>query len=98
MLDWEKIVRDKLGSLPMDASKADEIVEELAHQLEAAYQEELARGISHAEAARRSLVQFQDWEKLRREIFQSASGARLPSGNRKDFFLRVAPLSGLLSP
>jgi len=88
MLDWEKIVRDKLGSLPMDASKADEIVEELAHQLEAAYQEELARGISHAEAARRSLVQFQDWEKLRREIFQSASGARLPVWQQK----------GLLSP
>lgn len=88
MLDWKKIVGDKLGSLPLDESKRGDIVEELAQQLEAAYQEELARGVPRAEAARRSLAQFQDWEKLRREIFQSASGAALPVWQQK----------GILSP
>ena len=88
MLDWKKIVGDKLVSLPLDEPKRGDIVEELAQQLEAAYQEELARGVPRAEAARRSLAQFQDWEKLRREIFQSASGAALPVWQQK----------GILSP
>ena len=88
MLDWKKLARERLGSLPLDESKRDEIVEELAQQLEAAYQDELARGTNPIEAARRSVTQFQDWEELRGEIFRSASGARLPIWQQK----------GILSP
>jgi hypothetical protein len=78
VLDWKKIVREKLGSLPLETSRQDEIVEELAQQLEAAYQEELAHGVGEVEAVRRSLRQFQDWESLRRDVFESVGGARLP--------------------
>jgi hypothetical protein len=78
MLDWNKIVREKLGSLPLAASRQDEIVEELSQQLEAAYEEELARGAGRVEAMRRSLLQFQDWESLRQDVFESVGGTRLP--------------------
>lgn len=78
MLDWKKIVREKLDPLPLDTSRQDEIIEELAQQLEAAYQEELARGVGEVEAVRRSLRQFQDWESLRRDVFESVGGTQLP--------------------
>jgi hypothetical protein len=78
MLDWSKIVREKLGSLPLETSHADEIIAELSQQLESAYEEELGRGASNVEAMRRSLRQFQDWESLRREVFESVGGKRLP--------------------
>jgi hypothetical protein len=78
VLDWKKIVREKLGPLPLETSRQDEIVEELAQQLEATYQEELARGVVEVVAVRRSLRQFQDWESLRREVFESVGGTQLP--------------------
>jgi hypothetical protein len=78
MLDWNMIVREKLGSLPLAGSRQDEIIEELSQQLEAAYEEELARGAGHVEAMRRSLLQFQDWERLRQDVFESVGGTDLP--------------------
>lgn len=78
MFDWQKIVREKLGSLALDPARQDEVVEELAQQLESAYREELARGIGQAEAARRSLEQFRDWDKLRTQVSESVRGAKLP--------------------
>jgi hypothetical protein len=78
VFDWKKIVRDRLGNLALDASRHDEIVEELAQQLESAYSEELARGVGEAEAARRSLQQFRDWDNLRSHVSESVRGAKLP--------------------
>jgi hypothetical protein len=78
MPDWKKIVREKLGTLPLTNGRRDEVIEELAQQLESAYEEALAQGINEQEAMQRSLAQFKDWEKLRCEVFQSVEGARLP--------------------
>jgi hypothetical protein len=78
MPDWGKIVREKLGTLPLTNGRGDEVLEELAQQLESAYEEALAQGMNEQEAMRRSLAQFKDWEKLRSEVFQSVEGARLP--------------------
>jgi hypothetical protein len=78
MPDWKKIVREKLGTLPLTNGRRDEVIEELAQQLESAYEEALAQGINEQEAMQRSLAQFKDWEKLRSEVFQSVEGARLP--------------------
>ena len=78
MPDWKKIVREKLGTLPLTNGRRDEVIEELAQQLESAYEEALAHGVSEQQAMRRSLAQFKDWEKLRRELFHSVEGARLP--------------------
>ncbi len=78
MPDWKKIVRERLGTLPLNNGRRDEVIEELAQQLESAYEEALAQGINEQEAMQRSLAQFKDWEKLRCEVFQSVEGARLP--------------------
>ena len=34
MPDWRKIVREKLGSLPLDGGRQEEVIDELAQQLE----------------------------------------------------------------
>jgi len=86
MPDWKKIVREKLGTLPLTNGRRDEVIEELAQQLESAYEEALAQGINEQEAMRRSLAQFKDWEKLRNEVFQSVEGARLPIWEQSGFF------------
>src|SRR6201997_5115110 len=86
MPDWKKIVRENLGTLPLTDGRRDEVIEELAQQLESAYEEALAQGINEQEAMRRSLAQFKDWEKLRNEVFQSVEGARLPIWEQNGFF------------
>jgi len=86
MPDWQKIVREKLGSLPLTNGRKDEVIEELAQQLEAAYEEALAQGINEAEALRRSLAQFKDWEKLRGEVFQAVQGSGLPVWEQNGIF------------
>lgn len=78
MPDWKSIVREKLGSLPLSNGRPDDVIEELAHQLESAYEEALAQGHDEQEAMRRSMAQFQDWEKLRSQVFQSVEGRHLP--------------------
>src|SRR5215831_17848776 len=86
MPDWKKIVREKLGTLPLTNGRRDEVIEELAQQLESAYEEALAQGINEQEAMRRSLDQFKNWEKLRSEVFQSVEGASLPVWEQNGFF------------
>ena len=86
MPDWKKIVREKLGTLPLTNGRRDEVIEELAQQLESAYEEALAQGINEQEAMRRSLAQFKDWEKLRSELFRSVEGARLPVWEQNGIF------------
>jgi hypothetical protein len=78
VLDWKQIAREKLGAMSLEPGRQEEIVEEIAQQLESAYEEERARGTSQAEAVRRSIDQFPDWERLRSEMFKSISGAELP--------------------
>jgi hypothetical protein len=86
MPDWTRIVRDKLGTLPLRSGRRDEVIEELAQQLESAYEEELAKGVNEQEAMRRSMAQFQDWEKLRRQVFQSVEGKHLPVWEQNGVF------------
>lgn len=85
MFDWNKIVREKLSPLPMGAEKLDEVVQELSQQLEDAYHEALERGATKAKAARIALNQFQDWEKFRGEVCESAEGSHLPVWQSKGF-------------
>ena len=86
MPDWKKIVREKLGRLPLNDGRREEVIEELAQQLESAYEEALAQGVDEQEALRRSLAQFKDWEKLRSEVFQSLEGTRLPVWEQSGIF------------
>jgi len=78
MPDWKRIVREKLGTLPLGNGRREEVIEELAEQLASAYEEALAEGMDEQEAMRSSMAQFKDWEKLRSQVFQSVEGTRLP--------------------
>jgi hypothetical protein len=91
VLDWKNVVREKLGATPLDAEKREEIIEELAQQLEAAYQDELAKGADKFDAVRRSLAQFGEWEKLRADIFQSVNGRQLPVWEQSGIFAPRRP-------
>ncbi len=78
MHDWKELVRVRLSPLPLEPSRREEIMEELAQQLEDAYNEALAGGARDAEALQRSLAQFEDWEDLRRNVFHALKAAELP--------------------
>jgi len=84
--DWRKIVREKLGSLPLNGGRQEEVIDELAQQLESAYEEAIAKGASESEAKHRSLAQFSDWEKLRSEVFRSVEGTQLPIWEQNGIF------------
>ena len=86
MPDWKKIVREKIGSLHLNGGRQEEVIDELAQQLESAYEEAVATGASKAEAMRRSLAQFTDWEKLRSEVFLSVEGTQLPIWEQNGIF------------
>jgi len=84
--DWTKIVREKLGNLPFEHGRPEDVIDELAQQLESAYEEAIAAGASPSAAMRRSLAQFSDWGKLRSELFHSVEGRQLPIWEQKHFF------------
>ena len=86
MPDWKKIVREKVGSLPLKGGRQEEVIDELAQQLESAYEEAIAMGANESEATRRSLAQFSDWEKLRSEVFRSVEGTQLPIWEQNGVF------------
>ena len=86
MPDWTKIVRARLGKLPFEHGRPEEVIDELAQQLESAYEEAIAAGVGESEAMRRSLAQFRDWEKLRSELFLSVEGRQLPVWEQKGIF------------
>ena len=92
MPDWKRIVREKLGTLPLGDGRRDEVIEELAQQLESAYEEALAQGVNEREAMRSSMAQFKDWEGLRSQVFQSIEGRRLPVWEQNGIF---APRPGV---
>lgn len=92
MLDWKSVVREKLGPLPLDAEKREEVIEELAQQLESGYQDEVVKGAGRLEAVRRSLAQFHDWQKLQSDIFQSVKGTQLPVWQQNGIFAPRKPL------
>src|SRR5580700_641854 len=77
MPDWSAHVRDRLPLLHVPAERENEIVAELALQLEQAYAETLAGGASEAEAVRCAEAQFANWRELARQI--DAAEAHLAS-------------------
>jgi predicted permease len=86
MPDWRQYVAARLPRLAVSPERENEIVAELALQMEQAYGEALAAGASEEEAARRAREQFSDWKALGREIETAAGpGARWWSGAGHDF-------------
>ncbi len=68
MPDWKRYVRSQLPSLRINPGREAEIVEELALQLEQAFQESLKSGNSEADAERAAKAQLPNWQSLALDI------------------------------
>ena len=68
MPDWKQIVREHLAPLQIPPERELEIVEELAQDLEAVYEDALARGATEPEAYARALREAADWRVLECEL------------------------------
>jgi predicted permease len=75
--DWLGFLRVHLPALAVRPERENEILAELALQLEQAYTDALLGGASEEEAARRARMQLGDWDKLARAI----EAAERPAGN-----------------
>ncbi len=68
MRNWKQFVREHLPPLRLTGVREEEIVEELALQLEQSYSEAIARGASRGEAEAHAAAQVGDWKALAAEI------------------------------
>jgi predicted permease len=68
MRDWKQYVREHLPPLGLSGAREQEIVEEIAQQLDDAFSESIARGASPAEAEVHAGAQIPDWNSLAREL------------------------------
>lgn len=68
MPDWKYWIRARLEKLNLEATRENEIAEELSQHLEDRYNESIARGLSHQQAFREALEDLSDPEVLTREL------------------------------
>jgi putative ABC transport system permease protein len=68
MRDWKQYVREHLPPLELSGAREQEIVEEIAQQLEDAYSEGIARGLTRAAAESLASTQISHWNALAHEI------------------------------
>jgi hypothetical protein len=68
MPDWQKLVRQRLSGIALDAEEKDEVRAELAAHLEELYEVSCKEGLPEKEAVRRTLEQVADWRDLQRRI------------------------------
>lgn len=70
MRDWKEYVRANLRVPTLAAAREAEIIEELAQQLDEAFQEALNAGYSESEAQEQACQHISDWDTLSKEIEQ----------------------------
>ena len=77
MPDWTKYVRDNLRLSDMDAERQEDIVDDVAAELEARYEASIASGASADEARASAEAEIADWDALADSILRErgASGA-----------------------
>ena len=68
MPDWQKLVRQRLGDLALDATEKEEVHAELAAHLEESYESLRTKGLQEQAAIQQTLAQVADWQDLRRRI------------------------------
>ena len=69
MPDWQKLVRQRLSGIALDAEEKDGVRAELAAHLEESCEVSCQEGVPEKEAVRRTLEQVADWRDLQRRIF-----------------------------
>jgi putative ABC transport system permease protein len=68
MRDWKQFVREHLPPLGLSGAREQEIVEEIAQQIEDAYSEVISRGLARQQADAHAIAQIPDWNLLAQEI------------------------------
>jgi predicted permease len=68
MPEWAEYVRRRLDLASLRPERVEEIVEDLGHQLEDAYQEALADGATEADARTRAERHIADWQALAADL------------------------------
>jgi putative ABC transport system permease protein len=71
MRDWKRYVREHLPPLGLSGAREQEIVEEIAHQLDDAHTEAISRGFTRTQAEAHALAQITDWNQLARDIHRA---------------------------
>jgi hypothetical protein len=74
MPDWNQYVREHLSLPKCSPERETEIVEELAQQLDDAYQEGVLSGLSEQEALLRAQRHISDWPTLASDLMHAGFG------------------------
>jgi len=74
MADWQKLVRQRLSGLALDAAEMDEVHAELAAHLEDFYESLRTKGLPEQAAIQQTLAQVANWPDLRRKILIAKKG------------------------
>src|SRR6266700_1595585 len=74
--DWEQLVRAKLPGLHLRPERENEIVAELALEIEQVYAEAISGGATEPEAMRRAQNHLGDWQSLAARIDTAERGSR----------------------
>src|SRR5437660_11624650 len=93
MLNWQKLVRQRLSGLALDGPEKDEVHAELAAHLEESYESLRTKGLPEQAAVQQTLAQVADWQDLRRRI----QSARTRKENIVNDRVRQLWLPGLLT-
>jgi hypothetical protein len=75
MPEWTKYIRQNLRLHGLRPERDEEIIEDLAQQLEDAYREALAGGMAEADAAAFARQHVPDWDALNGELQRLPRGA-----------------------
>jgi len=78
MTDWKKILRERLAAMALPALQAEDILEELASDLEERYQRALRAGLTSQQAQAEALAEIAAPEKLAVEIGKARGPLPLP--------------------
>ena len=78
MPDWIRHVRDRLSLPALDERREDELIQDIAQQLDDIYRDALGRGTSEDEAAAEAGGHIRDWHALARDLTDANAGRRKP--------------------
>src|SRR5437879_1193770 len=74
MVDWQKLVGQRLSGLALDTAEKDEVHAELAAHLEDFHESLRTKGLSEQAAIQQTLAQVANWADLRRKILIAKKG------------------------
>ncbi len=85
MPDWHKLVGERLAQLALEEGERREVVAELAGHLEETYEGLRLGGASDNEAIRGTLLQVENWNTLRNEIYVARTRENIMNARTRRF-------------